>query len=81
MNLARHVAQILETQYHLRRSGDRLRGHCPWRPTSNSGGFVFSSGEHEHDWWAHTWWKDHVTGESGTVFDAATRLGIAWAAR
>jgi hypothetical protein len=78
LNLAAHVADILEHTYGLRPRRDKLVGNCPWRDTSNSGAFVFYSGQHDPDWWNTTWWKDFVTGESGNVYEAASRLGISW---
>jgi hypothetical protein len=78
LNLAAHVADILEHTYGLRPRRDKLIGNCPWRETSNSGAFVFYSGQHDPDWWNTTWWKDFVTGESGNVYAAASRLGISW---
>jgi replicative DNA helicase len=66
------VLRALEA-HKVKRVGDgEYRSNCPWRSGSDSGAFavkIDADGEHGT-------WHDHVTGESGSLYQLAERLGI-----
>lgn len=55
----------------FRKEAGEWRGNSPLRPGSNSEGFTVKFDDDEHGTW-----YDHVTEESGSLYELAERLGI-----
>ena len=51
--------------------GGRYRCNSPFRPDSNSHAFSLTISDGEHGGWL-----DHVSGESGSLYDLAESLGV-----
>jgi len=70
MTTADRVLKALE-QYDLKGRGNEYQLNSPLRPNSNSHGFTLKIDSGEYGTWL-----DHVTGEAGSLYELAERLGI-----
>ena len=72
MTTSASVIQQLERSAALKPDGaGRYRGNSPLRPDSDSKSFTLTITDAEHGAW-----KDHVTGESGSLYELAAKIGI-----
>lgn len=71
MSTADQVLAILRNHNLQEHHGGRYRCNSPFRPDSDSGAFALIINGPEHG--AYT---DHVSGETGSLYDLAQRLGI-----
>lgn len=68
---AGRVLDVLKSHKLHQDSGREWRCNSPFRPGSNSHGFKLTLTDDEHGAWV-----DHVSGEEGSLYDLAKRLGI-----
>jgi hypothetical protein len=73
LTTGQQVTAILEQSYRARRQHDnKLRGNSPFRPDSDSHAFVV----HIEPDGEYGWYKDFVSGESGSLYQLAEYLKI-----
>lgn len=71
MSTAQKVQSYLESNCKVFRRGDTWRCTSPLRPDSDSDSFAVKFDADEYGTW-----KDHVSGESGSLYELAERLNI-----
>lgn len=67
---AERVLDVLRG-HNLKKQGNEYRSNSPFRPDSDSRAFTLVIEGEEHGAW-----HDHVSGESGSLYELAARLGI-----